>query len=65
MSSSDNFNQDKSAKLAMVLAFKSIESKLEHLYTHVTRELKIIISCLENVEKYVDYHAGAIDKIGK
>ena len=65
MSSSDHFDQDKSAKLAMVLEFESIESKLKHLYVHVTQELKNISSCLENVEKYVDYHVGAIDQIGK
>ena len=47
MISNDHFDQAKSAKLEMVIAFKSIESKLEHLYVHVTQELKNISSCLE------------------
>ena len=65
MSYGDHFNPEESAKLAMVLALKSVESKLDHLYVHAMLELKIISFCLENVEKYVDYHAGAIDQIGK
>ena len=65
MSSGDYFNHRESAKLAMVLAFKSVESKLDHLYAHVTQELENISSRLENVEKYVDFHAGAIEQIGK